>query len=280
MINDAHCHFFSTPFFAPLGGDAALAKLGWDAPGTPDALADRWVAELDRHQVSRAALIASVPDDAASVAAAVRRHPGRFVGFFMVDPTQPNAAAKAADAIGRGGMRGICLFPAMHRYAIQDDRANDHSMDVDADRILRERTSASPRRSFLRRAAVVAAVPAIAVASATKGFAASGNTLPTLYPGWNARNFKEIQADENAHVPFLINAITSLGGVPRPRPSLKNLNFPNAHNFAAASQTFENTGVGAYQAAAPLLSNPTVLAAAVYPLVGIVLDAGMGRGRS
>ena len=123
MINDAHCHFFSTPFFAPLGGDAALAKLGWDAPGTPDALADRWVAELDRHQVSRAALIASVPDDAASVAAAVRRHPERFVGFFMVDPTQPNAAAKAADAIGRGGMRGICLFPAMHRYAIQDDRA-------------------------------------------------------------------------------------------------------------------------------------------------------------
>ena len=54
MINDAHCHFFSTPFFAPLGGDAALAKLGWDAPGTAEALADRWVAELDRHQVSRA----------------------------------------------------------------------------------------------------------------------------------------------------------------------------------------------------------------------------------
>ena len=68
MINDAHCHFFSTPFFAPLGGDAALTKLGWDAPGTAEALADRWVAELDRHQVSRAALIASVPGDAASVA--------------------------------------------------------------------------------------------------------------------------------------------------------------------------------------------------------------------
>ena len=60
-INDAHCHFFSTPFFASLGGDAALARLGWDAPGTAEALADRWVAELDRHQVSRAALIASVP---------------------------------------------------------------------------------------------------------------------------------------------------------------------------------------------------------------------------
>src|SRR5436189_5265082 len=111
MINDAHCHFFSAPFFAALGGDAAIVRLGWDAPGTAEALADRWVAELDRHQVSRAALIASVPGDAASVAAAVSRHPRRFVGFFMVDPTQPDAAVKTSDAIARGGMRAICLFP-------------------------------------------------------------------------------------------------------------------------------------------------------------------------
>ena len=122
-INDAHCHFFSTPFFAALGGDASLAKLGWDPPGTADALADRWIAELDRHHVARAILIASIPGDAASVAAAVHRHPGRFVGFFMVDPTQPDAAAKASDAIERDGMRGLCLFPAMHRFSIQDARA-------------------------------------------------------------------------------------------------------------------------------------------------------------
>jgi predicted TIM-barrel fold metal-dependent hydrolase len=123
MINDAHCHFFSTQFFSALGGDAALAKLGWDAPGTAEALADRWVAELDRYQVSRAALIASTPGDSASVATAVGRHPGRFVGFFMVDPTQSDAVEKASDAITRGGLRAICLFPAMHRYAIQDERA-------------------------------------------------------------------------------------------------------------------------------------------------------------
>ena len=123
MINDAHCHFFSTPFFATLGGETALAKLGWDAPGTAVALADRWVAELDRHQVSRAALIASAPGDAASVAVAVRRHRRRFVGFFMVDPTQPDAATKASEAITRDGLRAICLVPAMHRYSIQDDRA-------------------------------------------------------------------------------------------------------------------------------------------------------------
>src|SRR5439155_441422 len=122
-MNDAHCHFFSTPFFAALGGDAALAKLGWDPPGDAAALADRWVAELDRSRVTRAALIASIPGDPASVATAVQRHPQRFVGFFMVDPTGPDAAAAAADAIDRGGLRAICLFPAMHRFSIQDERA-------------------------------------------------------------------------------------------------------------------------------------------------------------
>jgi predicted TIM-barrel fold metal-dependent hydrolase len=122
MINDAHCHFFSTPFFAPLGGDAALATLGWDPPGSAEELSDRWAAELDRAGVSRAALIASVPGDAGSVGAAVRRHPKRFVGFFMVDPTRPDAADIAAQAIDAETLRTICLFPAMHRYGIQDER--------------------------------------------------------------------------------------------------------------------------------------------------------------
>lgn len=131
-MNDAHCHFFSTTFFAALGRgltdadpraphDAALAKLGWEAPGSNEALADRWAAALDRAGVSRAVLIASVPGDADSVAAAVRGHPRRFVGFFMVDPTQPDAAAGAAQALD-DGLRGVCLFPAMHRYSIHDER--------------------------------------------------------------------------------------------------------------------------------------------------------------
>src|SRR6266849_5022843 len=62
-LNDAHCHFFSTPFFAALGGDAALATLGWEAPGSADALAG-------------------------------------------------------------GALRAVCLFPAMHRYPIHDERVH------------------------------------------------------------------------------------------------------------------------------------------------------------
>jgi len=122
MLNDVHCHFFSTPFFAALGGDAAISALAWDPPGAADALADRWVAELDRAGVSRAALIASIPGDAPSVGAAVKRHRNRFVGMFMLDPTKPDAAETAATAIDQHGLRGICLFPAMHQFSIQDDR--------------------------------------------------------------------------------------------------------------------------------------------------------------
>ena len=133
IINDAHCHFFSERFFTALGrglpgvepaaaAETAVARLGWESPGSVEQLADRWVVELDRHGVARAALIASVPGDAESVALATRRHPRRFVGFFMVDPTGPAADVDAAAAIDAGGLRAMCLFPAMHRYPIHDDR--------------------------------------------------------------------------------------------------------------------------------------------------------------
>jgi uncharacterized protein len=133
ILNDAHCHFFSTNFFAALGrnvpgvdvpdaSERAIGRLKWEAPGPPERLADRWVGELDRYGVSRSALIASVPGDTDSVAAALARHPQRFVGFFMVDPTQPGAEVKAAETIDRHGLRVICLFPAMHRYSLSDDR--------------------------------------------------------------------------------------------------------------------------------------------------------------
>ena len=101
MINDAHCHFFSSRFLELLapdagGADALAQRLQWDAPGTPTELGDRWIAELDRHGVGRAALIASIPGDAVSVAEAVAHHPHRFVGFFMHNPTGLDSSARAA----------------------------------------------------------------------------------------------------------------------------------------------------------------------------------------
>jgi predicted TIM-barrel fold metal-dependent hydrolase len=133
MINDAHCHFFSSRFLELLTHGmpdlpveeraAAVAdSLQWTPPGTPRQLADRWAAELDRHGVSRAALIASVPDDEASVAEAVQAHPTRFVGFFMFNPAGADAADRLTRALSNEALRCICLFPAMHRYRVDEGK--------------------------------------------------------------------------------------------------------------------------------------------------------------
>lgn len=70
--------------------------------------------------MGRAALIASVPGDEASVAEAVARHPERFVGFFMVNPLSPEADARVHRAIVELGLRTVCLFPAMHHYDVAE----------------------------------------------------------------------------------------------------------------------------------------------------------------
>lgn len=151
-INDAHCHFFSTEFFATLARQRSgrtqpppargslqeameedvrrqlavevCGELEWDTPGSAYTLADRWVRELDAHGIGRVALIASVPSDETSVAAAVARHPDRFVGFFMLDPASSDPVSRAKRAVGELGLRGICLFPAMHHVALHDDRVH------------------------------------------------------------------------------------------------------------------------------------------------------------
>jgi len=133
MITDAHCHFFSAGFFRALGRELGIdaqaevevpARLGWDAPGTDEQLADRWVAELDAHGVTRATMIASVPGDEASVAAACARHPTRFSGAFMFHPGAPDAAARLERAFSDPHLRMVCLFPAMHHVSLDDPRTD------------------------------------------------------------------------------------------------------------------------------------------------------------
>jgi predicted TIM-barrel fold metal-dependent hydrolase len=130
MLNDAHCHFFSTAFFTALArqrGPKTSAQdlyqeLQWDDPGAPETLADRWVQELDANDVGRAALIASVPGDEASVATAIARHPSRLVGFFMLDPSVADAVERTRRALSEQGLRALCLFPAMHGVPLHDAR--------------------------------------------------------------------------------------------------------------------------------------------------------------
>src|SRR5882672_3415826 len=129
-VADAHVHFFSPTFFKTLAqqkGQAdqvseLIAQLGWEAPPINNAaLGARWAEELDRQGVARSVLMSSIPDDEASAAEAVRAFPDRFLGYFMFNPKTPDAAGRAARAFDDLGMQGLCLFPAMHRYSIQDD---------------------------------------------------------------------------------------------------------------------------------------------------------------
>jgi uncharacterized protein len=130
-LADAHIHFFSRPFFAALAEqkkitvEALEPLLGWPMPVEDTLpLADAWVQQLDRYGVAKAALIASIPGDHNSVIDAVSAHPQRFWGYMMVNPAGPNAATYVERALATGHMHGLCFFPAMHRYSIQDDRVS------------------------------------------------------------------------------------------------------------------------------------------------------------
>jgi predicted TIM-barrel fold metal-dependent hydrolase len=132
-IVDAHAHFFSHKFFETLISqspqlskesdalDRVGAITGWTMPPRdPKELAAIWTAELDRHNISTALMIASVPGDEASVSAAASASPDRIVGAFMFDPTKPESEARARRAFDELGLRVVCLFPAMHQYSLAE----------------------------------------------------------------------------------------------------------------------------------------------------------------
>jgi predicted TIM-barrel fold metal-dependent hydrolase len=127
-VSDAHVHFFSHGFLASLTSqrgrtvDEAARFLGWTPPpADPADLAHAWARELDAHSVAKAALISSVPGDEGSVAAAMAACPDRFLGYFMFNPLAENPGERVRAALA-SGLRAVCLFPAMHRYAVWDER--------------------------------------------------------------------------------------------------------------------------------------------------------------
>jgi len=128
-VNDAHVHFFSHRFFSMLAAQkpgltfAGIGEiLGWEMPPEdPGELAERWVLELDKHGLERAVLMASLPGDEASVHAAIKAFPNRFYGYFFANPLAPDGIERVEQSLA-AGLRGVCLFPAMHRYSLHDER--------------------------------------------------------------------------------------------------------------------------------------------------------------
>src|SRR5215468_5549731 len=133
-VFDAHAHFFSHKFFEALTGQSPQLGEGADAieraaeltgwtmpPRSPAELAAIWASEFDRHGVSGALMIASVPGDEESVSRAVAAFPDRISGAFMFDPTKPDAESRARRAFDDLGLRVVCLFPAMHHYSMAEN---------------------------------------------------------------------------------------------------------------------------------------------------------------
>jgi uncharacterized protein len=127
-VTDAHVHFFSPAFFRSLAeqkGTADVAPLlGWDLPESSEDLADRWVVELNDHEVDGAVVIASIPGDVESVGVAVERYPDRFHSVLMLNPLLPAADIRCAGALADGLINGLFLFPAMHRYSMHDSHVH------------------------------------------------------------------------------------------------------------------------------------------------------------
>lgn len=129
-VQDSHVHFFSHKFYSVLARQKKMAAaedlqalLGWEIPHEdPTILAEKWLIEMNKYGVERAAIIASMPGDEASVSAAVAYAPGRFYGYFMLDPTQQDALDRMSAAAVNPHLHAVCLFPAMHTYSIADAR--------------------------------------------------------------------------------------------------------------------------------------------------------------
>jgi uncharacterized protein len=132
-VFDAHTHFFSHRFFTTLIGQsprlsqevdpiARVAELtGWMMPPRdPAELAATWNGELDRHQISGAMMMASVPNDEDSIAAAAGAFPSRIFGGYFLDPTKPDAESRAKRAFDELGLRVACLFPAMFHFSMAE----------------------------------------------------------------------------------------------------------------------------------------------------------------
>ncbi|HEX4278523.1 MAG TPA: amidohydrolase family protein [Bryobacteraceae bacterium] len=132
-VSDAHVHFFSPPFFHSLaeqkgGGEAGSntvrSMLQWDVPATSEDLADRWIEELDRNQVTSAVVVGSIPGDVESVGIAVERYPDRLHSVVMLNPLSHGADTRCSNALGEGFINGVFLFPAMHRFSMQDPKVH------------------------------------------------------------------------------------------------------------------------------------------------------------
>lgn len=134
-VVDSHIHFISHNYLRLLTQqrnsyqdvDAFIADQAQRhnfecPPHDPVRLADRWVIEMDRNGVNRAAVVSMIPGDEASVSAAMRIYPDRFIGIATVNPYLAVAEELVEHAAVEWGFRGIMLYPSMFKCSLASER--------------------------------------------------------------------------------------------------------------------------------------------------------------
>ncbi len=112
MILDFHCHYSPT-FFRYREYRMDLASL---------------VRDMDRHEIGQAVLSAAgefaayaTDEGNAEIAAAVRRFPGRFIGFATVNPWSRAAGIEGLKRAHREhGLAGLVLHPILQGFEAND----------------------------------------------------------------------------------------------------------------------------------------------------------------
>jgi len=130
---DAHCHWFSAPFFKALAEESQMAgaleqrmaqvqeSSGVQMPDQDDSVhRKRWLAEMEKSKVDHLVIFSSHPTESPTVAETVATAPDQFSGVAVVNPKMENAAGGVQTLLVERNLSGILLFPAQHGYRIDD----------------------------------------------------------------------------------------------------------------------------------------------------------------
>ncbi|MDR7422221.1 MAG: amidohydrolase family protein [Armatimonadota bacterium] len=108
-----------------LAADQEAWRRAWgfpapEPPGEDAEMAARWAHEVERHGLVRVVFLTGGGND--RLAAAVRAHPGKFIGFAHHDPFVPGAAAELERAVTELGLSGYKIVAPHHREPLNDER--------------------------------------------------------------------------------------------------------------------------------------------------------------
>lgn len=133
-IFDAHTHFLSREYYEfqtarqPDGTEEIVLKQTEESgPGAPpDDSAGRLggvLDDMDACGVARAVTYAAVPQEMEVVGRTALRSNDRLIPYAAVNPASPASLELLRSLQPRYRFRGLVLFPVMHSYSIDGDRA-------------------------------------------------------------------------------------------------------------------------------------------------------------